>query len=543
MGQRIFNTLKKAKEDFVPLEDGKVSMYVCGVTPYDLSHIGHARVYVAFDVVYRWLKTKFDVTYVRNYTDVDDKIIARATERDMEPLALSAKYIAEYQHDMNALKVSVPDVEPKVSTHIDDIVEFVDDLVKKDVAYRVPSETGVEGAGDDVYYRVKSFDGYTKLSGRDLDDMISGARVEVDSRKESPLDFALWKSAKPGEISWDSPFGKGRPGWHIECSAMSSRYLGATFDIHGGGRDLIFPHHTNEIAQSEARSGCEYVRTWMHNGFVDFDGEKMSKSLGNFFTIREVTERNHPEALRYFLLTATYRSPINFDVEVTCPSCGASMSKAAQEALKCESCGAEATQQALRDRVTFPCLEEAERNVQYIYETRRDVDRYLEQNAAADAGDDLETTFSASGQQFAPWRDFGAYLDDDFCTSGALACVYEMTKVANLLIRGQEKEVLGRKLKPPMRAKLLTEWKERLTPMTDILGIGDRDPAPFLLEHRALRAAQKGIDPAEVEDLIRQRVAARADKDFAKADEVRERLTALGVEVRDGTASTEWSVQ
>ena len=542
MALRVYNSLKKQKEDFIPLEDGKVGLYVCGVTPYDLSHIGHARCYVAFDVIQRWLREKYDVTYVRNFTDVDDKIIKRANENDEDPIGLAARFIDAYHDDMADLKVAKADIEPKVSTHIQEIIDLVTTLEEKGFAYRIDADTGVDGAGSDVYYRVEKFgDKYVELSGRNMDDMMAGARVDVDDRKESPVDFALWKAAKPGEVSWDSPFGKGRPGWHIECSAMGKKHLGNTFDIHGGGRDLIFPHHTNEIAQSEGATGEKYVNYWMHNGFVDFNGDKMSKSLGNFFTIREVTSRYHAEALRFFLLTASYRSPINFEVQSTCPDCGAALTADEQEAAKCNACGSESTMEVLRDKVIFPGLEEAERTVAYIYETIRDVAEYLQQHEpAGDVG--LQDNFSSKDNTFAPWDDFAEALDDDFSTPGAIAALQEMCKVANLLVRGREKELIGRKLKPPMRAALLTEWQEKLAPMTKVLGVGDRDAVPFLLEQREKRCKLKGIVPADVDDLLAQRKAAREAKDFAKADEVRDTLTAWGVEVRDGLSGSVWTV-
>ncbi|MCP4501820.1 MAG: cysteine--tRNA ligase [Deltaproteobacteria bacterium] len=553
MGLRVHNSLKRQKEDFVPLVKGKVGLYVCGVTPYDLSHIGHARCYVAFDVIQRWLRTKYEVTYIRNFTDVDDKIIKRANENGEDPIALSARFIDAYHHDMATLKVQKADMEPRVSTHIQPIIDLVTALEEKGFAYRIDADTGVEGAGSDVYYRVKKFgDTYTDLSGRNLDDMLAGARIDVDDRKESPMDFALWKAAKPDEPFWDSPFGEGRPGWHIECSAMSKKHLGETFDIHGGGRDLIFPHHTNEIAQSEGANGKPYVNVWMHNGFVDFNGEKMAKSLGNFFTIREVTERYHAEALRFFLLTAGYRSPINFEVESRCPGCAAKLDAAQQEAATCGACEKSFTNDELRAKVVFPGIEEAERTVAYFYETRRDVDEYLVQHDA-DADLTLEGTFSSQGKgaqgkgdvedkAFHPWQDFANFLDDDFSTPGAIAALQEMCKVANLLVNGREKEIIGRKLKPPMRAQLLQEWQEKLGPMVNVLAVGERDPVPFLLEQRNKRCQLKGIVPGDVDALIAERKEARANKDFAAADLVRDKLAALGVEVRDGLKGSTWTV-
>ncbi|SVB58828.1 uncharacterized protein METZ01_LOCUS211682, partial [marine metagenome] len=295
MSVRVYNTLTRQKEELAPLVPGKVGMYVCGPTVYDMAHVGHARSCVAFDLIVRHLRRRFDVNYVRNYTDVDDKIIKRANELGQESTEVSERYIKEFKSDMASLGNAEPDHEPKVTEHIEDIVHLIERVIANGKGY------AVEG---DVYYAVESFEGYGKLSGRKLDDMEAGARVEVDERKRNPMDFALWKSAKPGEPWWESPWGKGRPGWHIECSAMSSQYLGETLDIHGGGNDLEFPHHENEIAQSEAATGKPYAKSWLHCGMITINGEKMSKSLGNFFTIREVLEKYHPEVVRYLLIAS-----------------------------------------------------------------------------------------------------------------------------------------------------------------------------------------------------------------------------------------------
>ncbi|WP_148253916.1 cysteine--tRNA ligase [Aidingimonas lacisalsi] len=304
---QIYNTLTRRKEAFVPLEPGKIRMYVCGMTVYDYCHLGHARVMVAFDVITRFLRESgYDVTYVRNITDIDDKILRRAEENGEPIQALTHRMIDAMHEDESRLNVLRPDQEPRATAHIDDIVTMITTLIDKGFAYS--AENG------DVYYRVRRFEGYGKLNNRDLDEMRSGARIDVDEHKEDPLDFVLWKAAKPGEASWPSPWGDGRPGWHIECSAMSTCCLGNTFDIHGGGPDLTFPHHENEIAQSEAATGKHYVNTWMHAGAVRVDDEKMSKSLGNFFTIREILEVHDPEVVRYLLVASHYRSPINYSL-------------------------------------------------------------------------------------------------------------------------------------------------------------------------------------------------------------------------------------
>jgi cysteinyl-tRNA synthetase len=304
MAIRLYNTLTKTKEIFEPMVPGHVKMYVCGPTVYDYCHVGHARSVVVFDVVVRYLRAmNYQVTYVRNFTDVDDKIINRAKEVGMDAHQLAEKFIGEFYRDMDALNVMRADREPKVTEHIDDIIGIVSTLVEKKAAYIVDG---------DVFYAVDAFGEYGKLSGRKLDDMVAGSRVEINPDKRNPFDFVLWKAAKPGEPSWPSPWGAGRPGWHIECSAMSSRFLGDTFDIHGGGKDLIFPHHENEIAQSEAAHGKPFARYWMHNGFVNIDNEKMSKSLNNFLMIRDILQAYHPETVRLFLLSSHYRSPIDF---------------------------------------------------------------------------------------------------------------------------------------------------------------------------------------------------------------------------------------
>ena len=302
---KIYNTLAREKQTFVPIVAGKVSMYVCGMTVYDFCHLGHARVMVVFDMVNRWLRASgFDVTYVRNITDIDDKIIKRANENGEDIGTLTQRFIDAMDEDSAQLGVLRPDIEPRATAYIDGMIQMISALIEKGHAYHA--------ANGDVFYAVNSFADYGKLSGKSLEDLRAGERVEVDSFKRDPMDFVLWKSAKPGEPSWDSPWGKGRPGWHIECSVMGAHHLGQQFDIHGGGQDLQFPHHENEIAQSEAAHDCTFVNYWMHNGFVRVDDEKMSKSLGNFFTIRDVLKKYDAEVVRFFILRAHYRSPLNY---------------------------------------------------------------------------------------------------------------------------------------------------------------------------------------------------------------------------------------
>src|SRR3989338_9707527 len=305
---QIHNSLTKKKEPFMPLVPGKVRMYVCGMTVYDYCHVGHARVMVVFDMVTRYLRARgYDVTYIRNITDIDDKIIKRAAENGEDINALTARFIAAMDEDAARLGVQKPDSEPRATAHMPQILKMIDTLIDRGFAYQAKNK--------DVYYRVRKFNGYGALSGKSVDDLRAGSRVEVDEEKDDPLDFVLWKAAKPGEPAWDSPWGSGRPGWHIECSAMSTSCLGNHFDIHGGGMDLKFPHHENEIAQSEGATGQKFVNTWMHVGFVQVDQEKMSKSLGNFFTVREVLKQYDPEVLRYFILASHYRSPLDYSDE------------------------------------------------------------------------------------------------------------------------------------------------------------------------------------------------------------------------------------
>jgi cysteinyl-tRNA synthetase len=307
MELQLYNTLTRKKEPFVTLEPGKVKLYVCGITVYDYCHIGHARSAIVFDVIYRYLMHRgYEVTYVRNFTDIDDKIIRRANEEETDYRSIAERYIAAFYEDMDALDVLRPTLEPLATDHVAEMIEIVAILMKKGIAYQ---------SGTDVYFKVENFAHYGKLSGRSLEDMIAGARVDVDEQKRNPLDFVLWKGSKPGEPTWVSPWGAGRPGWHIECSAMGAHYLGPSFDIHGGGKDLVFPHHENEIAQSEAAFEVPFVRYWLHNGFVNINNEKMSKSLGNFFTIRDILQTVHPETLRLFVLSKHYRSPVDFSDE------------------------------------------------------------------------------------------------------------------------------------------------------------------------------------------------------------------------------------
>ena len=541
---RVHNSLSRTKEELTPLRPGKLGVYVCGVTVYDLCHVGHARVYVIFDTIVRFLRRDHQVTYVRNFTDVDDKIIRRANERGEDPIALAARFADEFHVDMAKLGVGKADLEPRVSTHMAEIIELIESLIAKGFAYRVPTSSVVEGAGDDVYFRVNAMPAnrYLQLSGRHLEDLQAGARVAVDDRKEDPMDFALWKSAKPDEPFWEAPFGKGRPGWHIECSAMSRKHLGVTFDIHGGGKDLIFPHHTNEIAQSECAHGEVMARYWLHNGFINFNDQKMAKSVGNFFTIRELLPYCTGEALRFFLLSTHYRGDVNFDVVTSCKYCEADLGADAQTALKCNSCDKSLSNEELRARVRFPNLEEAERRVQYLYETLDRIAGVLATTETVD-GPSLEFAFSKPGEPFKPMEDFLTGMEDDFNTPKAIAALNDVLRVANLLVAGREKEITGQKLKPGVRALLLVECRGLIKDMGRVLGFAEAENArTFLDEQRTLRLRARDLDQAAIQVLVDARSAKKAEKDFAAADAIRQQLLDMGIEVKDLQNGVAWSV-
>ncbi|MBA2662787.1 MAG: cysteine--tRNA ligase [Bradymonadaceae bacterium] len=500
----LFDTCSDTKRIFEPLEAGKVSMYVCGVTVYDLTHIGHARVYIVFDVFRRFMRhLGYEVTYVRNHTDVDDKIIKRAAEKGQEPLALAEHFIGEFDRDMATLGVAAADVEPKVSDHIAPIVAMVETLIERGFAY--------ESEGD-VYFRVERFEEYGKLSGRKLVDMEAGRSGRVDddepSKKEHPFDFALWKSAKGDELSWPSPWGAGRPGWHIECSAMATQYLGPRFDIHGGGRDLIFPHHENEIAQSEAATGCTpFSNYWMHIGMVNVgevseDGarieRKMSKSLGNFWTTRDVLKGYHAEAVRYFMFTSNYRNPVTYSMEN---------------------------------------LEEASQRVEYLYTSLARIDETLARAGfgpgnpppAAGWAEDRGALVEGFSERF------DAALADDLNTCRALAAIGELARAINELTQSKKKPSAE-------AAHTLFAMRQRLTAAGGVLGILEKPPAAALLELRDLRVDVLGLDAALIEQKVADREAARAAKDWAGADALRDELSAMNIEIMDSPEGTTWRV-
>lgn len=491
---RIYDTLNRTKKPFEPLVAGHVSMYVCGVTVYDLTHIGHARVFVFFDVVGRVLKRLgYDVRYVRNHTDVDDKILARAAERGEEPLALSKRFIGELHVDMDNLGVARPDVEPLVSGTIPEIIEMVELLVEKGFAYE---------AQGNVFYRVRNFEGYGKLSGRKLEDMEAGRSGRVAgaeaSIKEHPFDFALWKAAGDDDLSWESPWGSGRPGWHIECSAMSRKHLGDSFDIHGGGQDLTFPHHENEIAQSEACTGEHYTNNWMHVAMVNVDNVKMSKSLGNFWTTRDVLSTYHAETVRFFMLGTHYRHPINYSNDM---------------------------------------LNQATRRMVYMYGALERLDDALTR-AGVEPGavvtDGQLSGESAKAIASAPGRILEA-LTDDFNTALASSILQELARHANDLTTAKKK-AKGDKL------YTLAALRNMLVECAAPLGLLQGEPGVVSLELRDMAAALMGVDKAWVESQIKARAQARADKDWDGADAIRQAMLNAQIEIMDGTEGTTWRI-
>ena len=453
----LYNTLTRQKEVFTPITPGKVNMYVCGMTVYDYCHLGHARVMVVFDMVARWLRASgLDLTYVRNITDIDDKIIKRAAENGESINSLTQRFIDAMNQDADALGVIRPDFEPRATEHVTNMHALISQLIEKGLAYPAPN--------GDVYYAVRQFEGYGKLSGKSLEDLRAGERVDVDPNKKDPLDFVLWKAAKadePADAKWASPWGEGRPGWHIECSAMSCHHLGAQFDIHGGGADLQFPHHENEIAQSEGAHGHAYVNYWMHNGFIRVDNEKMSKSLGNFFTIRDVLQKYDAEVVRFFILRAHYRSPLNY---------------------------------------SDAHLDDAKGALTRLYTALKHA------TPQAATAIDWDNAYAAR---------FAAAMNDDFNTAEAIAVLFELAGEIN---KTASSELAG-----------------LLVALGGVLGLLQRDSAAFL-------QGETGDDAeaAEIDALIAARQAARAAKNWAESDRIRDELTARKIILEDGAQGTSW---
>jgi cysteinyl-tRNA synthetase len=495
MALTVFNTLGNRKETLVPVSPGCVKIYACGVTVYDLCHIGHARANVTFDIIVRYLRHRgYQVTFVRNFTDIDDKIIQRAKREKTDYLTISNRYIEAFYEDFDKMGLVRPDVEPRATEHIPEIIDLVGRLIEAGKAYAVDG---------DVYYSVRGFAEYGKLSGKNTEDLLSGARVEVDDRKRDPLDFALWKASKPGEPAWKSPWGPGRPGWHIECSAMAMKHLGETFDIHGGGKDLVFPHHENEIAQSEGATGKPFARYWIHNGFVNVDSEKMSKSLGNFFTLRDVLEKVKPDVLRFFLVSSHYRSPIDYSER---------------------------------------SLTEARAGLDRLYRVKEKAE------ACSAAG--IEASSVPEGDDFAALRDvekrFTEAMDDDFNTAAALGHIFDAARVLNRLAPADpaaEKEKTGEFLAGYTVLEPLFGVLGLLTPSAEEYFRGEdyvNESEGSVSKTEADAEVTFRLSPEEIGRRIEARKAARARKDFPEADRIRKELDALGIVLEDSKTGTTW---
>jgi len=473
MAIKIYNTMTRRKEEFVPRDPGRAAIYACGPTTYNFFHLGNARMLVVFDTVRRYLAYRgYQVTYVQNFTDIDDKIINRAKEEGMGALELGRKYIGEYFKDAEALYIKPADVHPKATDHIPEMIEMIDKLISKGLAYAVDG---------DVYFEVRKFAGYGKLSGRSLDDLQAGARVDVDNRKKDPMDFALWKAAKPGEPFWESPWGQGRPGWHIECSAMSLKYLGAGFDIHGGGGDLVFPHHENELAQAEGYLSAEpFARYWMHNGFITVNQEKMSKSLGNFFTVRDITAKYSGQIIRFYLVGTHYRSPLDFDDQKL------EMSKKSLERLY-TSCA------LIKEALSREGLD-----------------------GVSDSGG-LEQTIQEVEHAFVD------AMDDDFNTALAIASLFDLSKEVNSFLADYRPTAQGHQV---LRDALSTFAK-----LGEVLGID-------LLQMD--KSEEDNLADELMELIISIRGQARQNKDWATADKIRNGLKEIGVILEDTPQGVRW---
>jgi cysteinyl-tRNA synthetase len=493
MALRIYNTLTGKKDDFIPLRVGKVNMYVCGVTVYDLSHIGHARSTIVFDTIFRYLRYRgYDVTYVRNYTDIDDKIIKRANDEGVDFRTITDRYIREFDIDMASLGLEKPTVEPRATDHIPEMIRLVSTLIEKGIAY--PSD-------GDVFYSVEKFAEYGKLSKRNLDEMQAGARVEIDEKKRNPLDFALWKASKPGEPFWESPWGKGRPGWHIECSVMGQKYLGDTFDIHGGGRDLIFPHHENEISQSEAATGKPFARYWIHNGFVNINKEKMSKSLGNILTIKEIVKAWHPEVVRLFLLSQHYRSPVDFSEE------SLSEAKGVLDRFY-------ATLHAIQEEVAKPVAPSSKGKGGAGF-------------VLTDARQAVES-FKTKVEEA---------MDDDFNTAQALGYFHELQTHLNSVLNFSKgrptEEMLG----------LLKQGYEHFIKLGWIFGLFRDDPGRYIADQKQAGLKRLNLREEDILKRIEERNAARKEKNWKRADDVRNDLLAMGIVLEDTPSGTQWKLK
>jgi cysteinyl-tRNA synthetase len=490
MTLKIYNTLTRRKEEFRPLRQENIGVYVCGITAYDFCHIGHARSAVVFDIIIRYLQYKgYPVQFIKNFTDVDDKIISPANAEGVHIHAIAERYITEHNRDMDELGILKPTQSPKATEYINEIIALIDGLIKKNYAYV---------ADGDVYYSVEAFKEYGRLSGRNLEDMVAGARVDIEVKKRNPMDFALWKSSKEGEPWWDSPWGKGRPGWHIECSAMSLNLLGETFDIHGGGEDLIFPHHENEIAQSQAFSGKIPAHYWIHNGFIKINSEKMSKSLGNVFSIREILKLYHPEVLRLFFLQSHYRSPIDF---------------------------------------TDESLADARSGMDRFYSTLAQISPFLvqcEDSVSGELPSKEQKLFEKISEL--PAR-FSEAMDDDFNTARALGYIFDLVRILNGYM-GEEGFSAN-----PISEQLLKQAYKKILETGNVLGLFCENPEEYFIKDRNRAAIKLGLDLAEIEKKISERTEARASKDWKKADEIRKELARQKIHLMDSQTGTNWRIE
>ncbi|MCZ6554678.1 MAG: cysteine--tRNA ligase [Candidatus Dadabacteria bacterium] len=471
----LYNTLSQKKEELVPYSQNIIKMYVCGPTVYSSAHLGHARAAVTFDVIERFLShIGYEVTYVRNFTDIDDKIISKANEAGVPAQEISEKYIQEYKEDMASIGVKSPTIQPKVTEHVPEIVEMIERIIDNGHAYQ---------SGDDVFFSVKKFKGYGKLSRRDPDDMLAGARIDINEKKEDPLDFALWKGTKPGEPFWESPWGNGRPGWHIECSLMSTKYLGESFDIHGGGKDLIFPHHENEIAQSEAATGKPFAKYWIHNGLIQINREKMSKSIGNILNVREAVSMWSNEAIRLFFLSHQYLNPADF---------------------------------------SDTTMNEAEAALERLYITLKRA------NDLRKDGDGEDKQLANSVQTFK--ERWVKTMCDDFNTADALGSLFELTRAINRSL-----DSVG--WTPTLQSAL-----EEINHFGSTLGILEYEPEKYLQGHK-LGKSSSDITEEEIEELIKERNSARDEKNWKRADEIRDDLSNRGILLEDKAEDTIWRVK
>lgn len=485
---RTHNTLTGKKEALQTIEPGHVKLYVCGITSYDYCHIGHARSSLAFDMIVKYLKYRdYKVTFVRNFTDIDDKIISRANEQNTSSEELANRFIEEFHTDMDKLGIDRPDIEPKATEHIDEMVTMIGELIDKGKAYE---------AGGDVYYIVDSFPEYGKLSKRNIDDMRAGARISVNEQKKHPMDFVLWKASKPGEPKWESPWGAGRPGWHIECSAMSKKYLGETFDIHGGGQDLIFPHHENEIAQSEGVNCKPFAKSWIHHGFVTIRDEKMSKSLGNFLTIRDILDNYHQEILRFFIFSTHYRNPLDFSE--------AAMQDATTGLMRLYECVAQV------DKID---VSNTSKDTESVF-TEKDLNKILS----------LEERFQQA-------------MDNDFNTAQAQGIFFDTIKTINKVRTKLPATPLSTDV-DKLKAAIVT-----LKKLAAIMGLLKEDANTFLATKKEEMLSNCDIDVETIEAFIAERKQCRVDKNWSRSDEIRDELLARNIELKDSADGTTWVVK